>query len=52
MVENGLVAKALMEKCVNEEVKKIISNIEDLNEMWSTMDLCYVRPEKYEVEAL
>jgi hypothetical protein len=47
-----LVAKALSKKCVSKEVKKMIGNIEDLNEMWSTMDTCYERSEKYIVEAL
>ncbi len=47
-----MVAKALSEKCVSKEVKKMIGNIEDLNEMWSTLDTCYERSEKYMVEAL
>jgi hypothetical protein len=27
-------------------------NIEDLQEIWSTLDVCYVRPEKYNTEEL
>jgi hypothetical protein len=27
-------------------------NIEDLQEIWGTLDVCYVRPEKYNTEEL
>jgi hypothetical protein len=37
---------------VNDEVRKIIGNIDGLNEMWSTMEKCCKRPEKYISEAL
>ncbi len=39
-------------KCVNDKVKKMIGYIESLNEMWSTMDRCFERPEKYISEVL
>jgi hypothetical protein len=52
MAENDLVAKTLREKCVNEEVRKRIDRIEDLNEMWNKIDTCYKRPEKYRSAAL
>jgi hypothetical protein len=42
MVEDGLVAKALREMFLNEEAKKMIGNIEDLYEIWSMMEPCYV----------
>jgi hypothetical protein len=40
------------EKYVNDEVREMIGNIKDLNEMWNTMDTPYERPEKYRSEAL
>jgi hypothetical protein len=39
--EDGLVAKTLREKCVNDEVKKIKSNIKNLSDVCITMDICY-----------
>jgi hypothetical protein len=37
---------------VNDEVRKIIGNIDGLNEMWSTLDKCCKGPEKYISQAL
>jgi hypothetical protein len=33
-------------------VRKIIGNVEDLGEIWDTLDTCCERPEKYKTEAL
>jgi hypothetical protein len=38
MVEDKLVVKTLRQKCVNDNIRKIIMNIKDLGEMWSKMD--------------
>jgi hypothetical protein len=37
----SLVATSLKDKCVRVEVKLMIENIEDLQEIWSTLDTCY-----------
>jgi hypothetical protein len=34
-----LVAKGPKEKCINAEVNLMIRNIEDLHEIWSTLDV-------------
>jgi hypothetical protein len=35
----------LNDKCVGTKVKLVIRNIEDLHEIWSTLDVCYELPE-------
>jgi hypothetical protein len=39
MAEDSLVAKSLKEKCVSAKVKLIVGNIEDLHDIWSTLDI-------------
>ncbi len=46
-VKNDLAARALRDKCL-----KGMSHLDDLREMWETLDTCYERPEKYMEEAL
>jgi hypothetical protein len=46
-VRDYLMAKSLREKCVWEEVRKRISNVEDLTEISDTLDRCYERKEKH-----
>jgi hypothetical protein len=48
----NLMAKTLTEKCVNGEVRKMIRNVEDLVEIWDTLDTCYEKPKRYMSEAL
>jgi hypothetical protein len=38
--------------CVNEDMRKMIGNIESLAEIWETVVTCYARLEKYIAEAL
>jgi hypothetical protein len=52
MAEDDLVATSLREKCVNEDIRRMIGNIEDLSEIWDTFDTCHERPQKYFSEAL
>jgi hypothetical protein len=52
MVGDNLMAKALREKWLNKEVKGMIGNIDDLYEMWSTMDTCCERPENSKFGAI
>ncbi len=49
MVSNNLAAKTLREKCVSEDLMKMIGHLE---EIWETLDIWYKRPEKYMAEAL
>jgi hypothetical protein len=51
-VNNDLAAKTLREKCVTGDALKMVSHLDDLGEMWETLDTCYERQEKYVEEAL
>ncbi len=44
--------KTLREKCINNEVKRMIDSVNSLVERWGTTDMCYKRPEKYIFESL
>ncbi len=52
IVNDDLAAKTLREKCVKGDAHKMISHLDDLREIWDTLDTCYERPEKYMEEAL
>ncbi len=52
IVNDDLAAKTLREKCVKGKAHKMISHLEELREIWDTLDTCYQRPEKYMEEAL
>ncbi len=41
MAGESMVAKSLKEKCINAEVKLVFKNIEDLQEICSTLDIFY-----------
>jgi hypothetical protein len=41
-----------MHRCLSAVVKVQVGIVEDLNEVWGTLDVCYVCPEKYITEAL
>ncbi len=47
-----MAARALRDKCFKGDVLQMVSNLDDLQEMWETLDTCYERPEKYMEEAL
>jgi hypothetical protein len=47
IVNDDLAAKTLREKCVKGDAHKMVSHLEDLGEMWDTLNTCYERPEKY-----
>ncbi len=51
-VNNDLAARALRDKCVKGDGLRMISHLDDLREIWETLDTCYERPEKYMEEAL
>ncbi len=51
-VNNDLAARALRDKCVKGDALWMISQLDDLREIWETLDTCYERPEKYMEEAL
>ncbi len=52
VVNDDLAAKTLREKCVKGDVLRMVSHLDDLQEIWDTLDTCYERPEKYMEEAL
>ncbi len=47
-----MAAKTLKENYVSGDTVKMIGHLEDLEEIWETLDTCYKRPEKYMAEAL
>jgi hypothetical protein len=51
-VNNDLAARALRDKCLKGDALQMVSHLDDLREMWETLDTCYERPEKYMDEAL
>jgi hypothetical protein len=51
-VNNDLAARALRDKCLKGDALRMVSHLDDLREMWETLDTCYESPEKYMEEAL
>jgi hypothetical protein len=51
-VNDDLAAKTLREKCVKGDALGMVSHLDDLQEIWDTLDTCFERPEKYMEEAL
>jgi hypothetical protein len=51
-VNDDLAARALRDKCVKGDALRMVSHLDDLQEIWETLDTCYKRPEKYMEEAL
>jgi hypothetical protein len=47
IVNDDLAAKTLREKCVKGDAHKMIGHLEELREIWDTLDTCYERPEKF-----
>ncbi len=47
MVNDDLAAKALRDKCIKGDVLRMVSHLNDLQEIWETLDTCFERPEKY-----
>jgi hypothetical protein len=52
VVNDDLAAKTLREKCVKGDALTMVSHLDDLQEIWDTLDTCFERPEKYMEEAL
>jgi hypothetical protein len=51
-VNNDLAARALRDRCLKGDALQMVSHLDNLQEMWETLDTCYERPEKYMEEAL
>ncbi len=51
-VSDDLAARTLRDKCLQGEALQMVSHLDDLHEMWETLDTCYERPGKYAEEAL
>ncbi len=51
-VNNDLAAKALRDRCIQRDALRMVSHLDDLREIWETLDTCYERPEKYMEEVL
>ncbi len=51
-MNNDLAAKALRDKCIQGDALRMVSHLDDLREIWETLDTCFERPEKYMEEVL
>ncbi len=51
-VNTELAARALRDKCLKGDALRMVSHLDDLREMWETLDTCYERQEKHMEEAL
>ncbi len=51
-VSNDLAARTLRDKCLQGDALQMVSHLDDLREMWETLNTCYERPDKYMEEAL
>jgi hypothetical protein len=51
-IRDKLVSRALKEKSLTRNARSMANDIEDLQEIWDTLDTCCDRPEKYIAEAL
>jgi hypothetical protein len=51
-VRDELVCRSLKEKSLASHVRQMVNDIDDLREVWDTLDTCYDRPDKYISEAL
>ncbi len=51
-VSDDLAARTLRDKCLQGDALQMVSHLNDLREMWETLDTCYERPDKYMEEAL
>jgi hypothetical protein len=51
-VNDDLVAKVLREKCIKGDALRMVNHLDDLQEIWDTLDTCFERPEKYMEEVL
>jgi hypothetical protein len=51
-IRDELVCRALKEKSLAGSAWAIVHEIEELQEVWDTLDTCLDRPEKYIAEAL
>jgi hypothetical protein len=51
-VNNDLAAKALRDRCIKGDALRMVSHLDDLQEMWETLNTCFERPEKYTEEVL
>jgi hypothetical protein len=46
-VSDDLAARTLRDKCLQGDALQMVSHLDDLREMWETLDTCYERPDKY-----
>ncbi len=51
-VSDDLAARTLRDKCLQGDALQMVSHLDDLYEMWETLNTCYERPDKYAEEAL
>jgi hypothetical protein len=51
-VSDDLAARTLRDKCLQGDALRMVNHLDDLCEMWETLDTCYERPDKYAEEAL
>jgi hypothetical protein len=52
VVNIDLAAKALRDKCIKGDALRMVSHLDDLQEIWEMLDTCFERPERYMEEVL
>ncbi len=52
VVNDDLAAKTLREKCIKGDALRMLNHLNDLQEIWDTLDTCFERPEKYMEDVL
>jgi hypothetical protein len=51
-VRDELASCMLKEKSLSGSVRSMVNDMEDLHEIWDTLEMCFDRPEKYNTDAL
>ncbi len=51
-MNDDLGVETLRERCMKGDALRMVSHLNNLQEIWDTLDTCYERPEKYMEEAL
>ncbi len=52
VLNDDLAAKVLRDKCIKGDALRMVNHLDDLQEIWDTLDTCFERPEKYMEEVL
>jgi hypothetical protein len=51
-IREELICRALKVKCLGPNLKALVGDVEELDELWDMLDICYDQPEQYIAEFL